>query len=167
MKFTMKRVAASALMAVAGVSYAQKGETVKIAFMDPLSGPFANVGQNQLRSWQMVAEKLNAKNPAGVKFEVVPQATAVAKARPAEPADQAGAGGVRVDEDHIRKLREKWQQAVSPHDASLRQAATTHYEVITQLRREQQRLIDEADKIQRLIDELEKQYQDMTTPRPE
>ena len=26
--------------------------------MDPLSGPFANVGQNQLKSWQFVAEKL-------------------------------------------------------------------------------------------------------------
>jgi branched-chain amino acid transport system substrate-binding protein len=71
MKFKMKMVAVSALMAVAGVSYAQKGETVKIAFMDPLSGPFANVGQNQLRGWQLVAEKLSAKNPAGVKFEVV------------------------------------------------------------------------------------------------
>jgi hypothetical protein len=35
------------------------------------------------------------------------------------------------------------------------------------MRREQQRLIDEADRIQRSIDELEKEYQDMTTPRPE
>jgi branched-chain amino acid transport system substrate-binding protein len=71
MKFAMKIMTASVLCAAAGVAMAQKGETVKIAFMDPLSGPFANVGQNQLRSWQMVAEKLNGKNPAGVKFEVV------------------------------------------------------------------------------------------------
>jgi branched-chain amino acid transport system substrate-binding protein len=71
MKFTIKVVAVSALMAVSGVALAQKGETVRIAFMDPLSGPFANVGQNQLRGWQMVAEKLSAKNAAGVKFEVV------------------------------------------------------------------------------------------------
>jgi len=27
-------------------------------------------------------------------------------------------------------------------------------------------LIDEADRIQRLIDELEKRYQEMTTPQP-
>lgn len=55
----------------AGLAFAQKGETVKIAFIDPLSGPFANVGQNQLKSWQFVAERLSgAKNPAGVKFEV-------------------------------------------------------------------------------------------------
>lgn len=72
MKFALKVVAASALLAVSGVSFAQKGETVKIAFMDPLSGPFANVGQNQLKSWQFAAEHFSgAKNPAGVKFEVV------------------------------------------------------------------------------------------------
>ncbi len=72
MKFAIKAVAASAAMVVASVAFAQKGETVKIAFMDPLSGPFANVGQNQLKSWQFTAERLSgAKNPAGVKFEVV------------------------------------------------------------------------------------------------
>ena len=72
MKFAMKMVAASVMFAAAGVAMAQKGETVKIAFMDPLSGPFANVGQNQLKSWQFAAEKLSgAKNPAGVKFEIV------------------------------------------------------------------------------------------------
>jgi branched-chain amino acid transport system substrate-binding protein len=65
-------VAAVAVLCAAGGAFAQKGETVRIAFMDPLSGPFANVGQNQLKSWQFAAEKLSgAKNPAGVKFEVV------------------------------------------------------------------------------------------------
>jgi branched-chain amino acid transport system substrate-binding protein len=60
------------MLVVAGASFAQKGETVKIAFIDPLSGPFANVGQNQLKSWQFVTDRLSgAKNPAGVKFEVV------------------------------------------------------------------------------------------------
>src|SRR4051812_30352894 len=71
MKYQLKIVAAAAAMALAGTAFAQKGETVKIAFMDPLSGPFANVGQNQLKSWQFAAEKLSAKGPAGVKFEVV------------------------------------------------------------------------------------------------
>ncbi len=72
MKFPLKIVAASALLACAGSAFAQKGETVKIAFIDPLSGPFANVGANQLKSWQFVAERYSgAKNPAGVKFEVV------------------------------------------------------------------------------------------------
>ena len=71
MKFAFRMIAVSAMMAVSGLALAQKGETVRIAFMDPLSGSFANVGQNQLKSWQAVAEKLNGKNPAGVKFEVV------------------------------------------------------------------------------------------------
>jgi branched-chain amino acid transport system substrate-binding protein len=72
LKFALKSVALSALVAVSGVAFAQKGETVRIAFMDPLSGPFANVGQNQLKSWQFAAERLSgAKNAAGVKFEVV------------------------------------------------------------------------------------------------
>ena len=72
MKYQFKIVAAAAVMALAGTAFAQKGETVKIAFMDPLSGPFGNVGQNQLKSWQYLAERFSGdKNAAGVKFEVV------------------------------------------------------------------------------------------------
>jgi branched-chain amino acid transport system substrate-binding protein len=71
MKFPGKLFTASLVMACAIPAFAQKGETVKIAFMDPLSGPFANVGQNQLKSWQYAADRFSgAKNPAGVKFEV-------------------------------------------------------------------------------------------------
>jgi branched-chain amino acid transport system substrate-binding protein len=65
-------VVAAAAMVMASGAFAQSGETVKIAFIDPLSGPFANIGQNQLKSWQFSAEKYNAKNAAGVKFEFVP-----------------------------------------------------------------------------------------------
>ncbi len=72
MRFTVRAVAACVIAVCASAALAQKGETVKIAFMDPLSGPFANVGQNQLKSWQFAAERLSGtKNPAGVKFEVV------------------------------------------------------------------------------------------------
>jgi branched-chain amino acid transport system substrate-binding protein len=72
MHFAVKSLTAASLIACALVAHAQKGETVKIAFMDPLSGPFANVGQNQLKSWQFAAEQLSgAKNPAGVNFQVV------------------------------------------------------------------------------------------------
>ena len=74
---------------------------------------------------------------------------------------------VTIDQPKIDRLRERWNQAVRPHDAALREAAQAQYEVLTELRREQQRLIDEADRVQRTIDEFEKEYQDMTTPRPE
>ncbi|MEO8250147.1 MAG: ABC transporter substrate-binding protein, partial [Burkholderiales bacterium] len=64
-------LAAAAMVATGGLAYAQKGETVKIAMIEGLSGPFGNVGQNQLKSWQFVASQLTAKeNPAGVKFEI-------------------------------------------------------------------------------------------------
>jgi branched-chain amino acid transport system substrate-binding protein len=75
MRFTHRlfgiTVAASSAL-VCGVAFAQAGQTVKIGFIDPLSGPFANVGQNQLKSWQFIAEELSKKNVAGVKFEIVP-----------------------------------------------------------------------------------------------
>src|SRR4051794_5595846 len=63
--------AAKAAAPAATAAAPLKGETVRIAFMDPLSGPFANVGQNQLKSWQFVADRYSGKNAAGVKFEVV------------------------------------------------------------------------------------------------
>lgn len=72
MKFAFKQVVVASLVVASASVMAQKGETVKIAFIDPLSGPFANVGQNQLKSWQFVAAaKSGAQNAAGVKFEVV------------------------------------------------------------------------------------------------
>jgi branched-chain amino acid transport system substrate-binding protein len=46
-------------------------ETVKIAWIDPLSGLMAPVGNNQLKSFQFFGEKFSANNPAGVKFEVI------------------------------------------------------------------------------------------------
>jgi branched-chain amino acid transport system substrate-binding protein len=64
--------------AAAGGALAQgKGgnaTTVRIAFMDPLSGPFAAVGQNQLKHFQYAAEIANQRQLAGpnVRFEIVP-----------------------------------------------------------------------------------------------
>ena len=71
MKFAIKAVAASLILASAGGAFAQKGETVKIAWLDPLSGLMAAVGTNQLKSFQFVAEEFNKKNSAGVKYEII------------------------------------------------------------------------------------------------
>ncbi len=62
----------SGLFFTAAAASAQKGETVKIGWIDPLSGLMAPVGQNQLKSYQFMAELFNKSNPAGVKFEIVP-----------------------------------------------------------------------------------------------
>lgn len=55
-----------------GPALAQQGQTVRIAFIDPLSGPMADVGINSLLSWQFVAERYSGNNPAGVRFVVAP-----------------------------------------------------------------------------------------------
>ena len=60
------------LLVTATVATAQKGETVKLGWIDPLSGLMAPVGQNQLKSYQFMAEVFNKSNLAGVKFEIVP-----------------------------------------------------------------------------------------------
>ena len=59
----------AALLLPASLAFAQAGETVRIAFIDPQSGPFANIGQNILRTFQLAAERASAKG--GVKYEVV------------------------------------------------------------------------------------------------
>ncbi len=70
-RLVIKTLALTAFAASMSAALAQSGETVKIAHIDPFSGPFANVGVNQYKSWQFVADRMSGKNnPAGVKFEV-------------------------------------------------------------------------------------------------
>jgi branched-chain amino acid transport system substrate-binding protein len=71
MKTTTRLIAAAAFAVCSMGAMAQKGETVKIAWIDPLSGLMAPVGSNQLKSFQFFAEKFSKTNPAGVKFEVI------------------------------------------------------------------------------------------------
>jgi len=71
MKFASQAAAAVVLLSAAAGALAQKGETVKIAWLDPLSGLMAAVGTNQLKTTQFLAEEFNRKNLSGVKFEVI------------------------------------------------------------------------------------------------
>ncbi len=71
MKFAIKALTASLALACATGALAQKGETVKIAWIDPLSGLMAALGSNQLKSLQYIAEELNKSNASGVKFEII------------------------------------------------------------------------------------------------
>jgi len=129
------------------------------------------------REWEPNTDLLPARGsaiwliiePAGKevtpRFEANPS-TAAAATMPATLGAAEPLDDVRLDAEKVKKLKTYWTKAVAPHDAALRQAAQAHYEVIESLRREQQRLIDEADRVQRVIDDLQKQYQDMTTPNP-
>jgi branched-chain amino acid transport system substrate-binding protein len=47
-------------------------ETIKFALIEPLSGPFANVGNNVLRSFQAEFDRINARGGVlGRNFELV------------------------------------------------------------------------------------------------
>jgi branched-chain amino acid transport system substrate-binding protein len=71
MKNAFRMLAVAALATCSLTAFAQKGETVKIAWIDPLSGLMGPVGNNQLKSFQYFAEIFSKTNPAGVKFEVI------------------------------------------------------------------------------------------------
>ncbi len=72
MSFALKFTAAAVLVLAAGGAFAQKGETVKMVRIDPLTGLLGPVGVSQLKGYQFFAEKYSDKgNPAGVKFEVI------------------------------------------------------------------------------------------------
>ena len=54
MSRAIKSVAFCAMLLSATASFAQKGETVKVAWLDPLSGLMAAVGTNQLKTTQFM-----------------------------------------------------------------------------------------------------------------
>ncbi|MGE0605051.1 MAG: ABC transporter substrate-binding protein, partial [Xanthobacteraceae bacterium] len=71
-------VAAAGMLAGAGyLALPQKTEaqsaTIKIAYVDPLSGPMAGIGDTGLKNFQFILEQINAKGGAnGKKLEIVP-----------------------------------------------------------------------------------------------
>jgi len=92
----------------------------------------------------------------------VPAAAPDATTSTTRPTSDSSPDGADVDQ-----LLARWNASVLPQRGAIRQAAEAHYQIIAQLRAQQQRLIDQADKIQRAIDDLERRYQDMSTPRPQ
>ncbi len=61
------------MLAMAGMGAASAQQTIKVAYTDPLSGPFAQVGDANLKQMQYIIDFINAKGGAlGKKFELVP-----------------------------------------------------------------------------------------------
>jgi branched-chain amino acid transport system substrate-binding protein len=59
------------VIACGGQAWAQG--TIKVAYTDPLSGPFAQVGDANLKQMQYIIDYINSKGGAlGKKFELVP-----------------------------------------------------------------------------------------------
>ena len=74
MGFTRSLFGVSVLATAAlasGAACAQAGQTVKIAWIDALTGLTAATGQNQLKGFQFLAERFSQSNPARVKFQIV------------------------------------------------------------------------------------------------
>jgi len=70
MKPIVKSGVALAAFLCVGMAFAQKGETVKMVRIDPLTGLLGPVGISQDKGYKFFAEKFSgAGNPAGVKFE--------------------------------------------------------------------------------------------------
>jgi branched-chain amino acid transport system substrate-binding protein len=67
----LRAVAIATLLAAAGSAHAQ--DTYKIAYIDPLSGPFANVGELMLLHTQYAVDDINARGglPGGVKMQLL------------------------------------------------------------------------------------------------
>ena len=66
-------LAVLAIVAALAASIGARAEdTIKVAYTDPLSGPFAQVGQQNLQQMQYIIDYINAKGGAlGKKFELV------------------------------------------------------------------------------------------------
>lgn len=61
------------LLAIGGATTGWAQQTIKVAYTDPLSGPFAQVGDANLKQMQYIIDFINAKGGAlGKKFELVP-----------------------------------------------------------------------------------------------
>jgi branched-chain amino acid transport system substrate-binding protein len=60
-------------VAAALISFGTLAQNIKIALIEPLSGPFANVGDQSLKEFQFNVEKINAKGGVlgGRKLEIV------------------------------------------------------------------------------------------------
>ncbi len=72
MRFIRTTLALSVIAAVLPFA-AIAADNIKIAVIDPLSGPFANVGEAMVRHAQLTADAINAKGGVlgGTKFEIV------------------------------------------------------------------------------------------------
>jgi hypothetical protein len=124
---------------------------------------------NATLEWQ--ADPDGPKRGDAVTMILEPAGELAATTRPATQA------GESIDPDgltptqaaqkrEINALRDEWRTAMAPHAQAMHDAAKAHYDEIAKLREKQKKLIDEADQLDALIDELDRAYAEMTTPKP-
>jgi branched-chain amino acid transport system substrate-binding protein len=113
-------IRASALgVAAALISFGAWAQTIKVAYIDPLSGPFANVGEQGLAEFRFAVERVNASGVLGKqKLEVVPFDN---KVSPQESLNQLK----RVIDQNIRYITQGNSSAVA---GALIEAVNRHNE---------------------------------------
>ena len=90
-----KRILCAVALALA--PFAALAQTVKIAYIDPLSGAFANVGEAGLKQFQGVIDDINQRKLAGpFKLEVVPFDSKVSPQEALNVLKKATDGGIRI-----------------------------------------------------------------------
>ena len=105
--------------AAALISFGALAQTIKVAYIDPLSGPFANVGEQGLAEFRFAVERINASGILGKqKLEVVPFDN---KVSPQESLNQLK----RVIDEGIRYITQGNSSAVA---GALLEAVNRHNE---------------------------------------
>ena len=113
-------IRAAALGAAAALlSFSAFAQTVKVAYIDPLSGPFANVGEQGLAEFRFAVNRINASGMLGkMKLEIVPFDN---KVSPQESLNQLK----RVIDEGIRYITQGNSSAVA---GALLEAVNRHNE---------------------------------------
>lgn len=114
----------------------------------------------------MVIEPAGVEPPAGPAVAAATPSAAAPSVAPATTQPVDVDGEIHAAEQTAATEKKEWEDDVAKHREAMREAAEAHYRIMQTLRSQQQKLIDEADRMQATIDELEKEYQDLTAPRP-
>ena len=116
--------------------------------------PWIASSSNELLEYELNPDAAPPKD-APVKMIIEPAGQLEVDPSEVKPS-AATQGAVAADEVKIDRLREEWLRNVSASAKVMEAAATEQYRIVTELRAEQNRLLDEAERIGRVIEQLER-----------
>ncbi|MDN3516993.1 branched-chain amino acid ABC transporter substrate-binding protein [Aquisalimonas lutea] len=88
-------LAAAGAMTVASLASAQSGDPIRIAYIEPLSGPFANVGDAGLKHFRFAADRINDEGGImGRPVEIVPMDNSQSPSESAQLVQRAADQGI-------------------------------------------------------------------------
>lgn len=88
-------IATAGAIALASLSTAQANDPIRIAYIEPLSGPFANVGDAGLKHFRFAADRLNQEGGImGREIEIVPMDNSQSPSESAQLVQRAAGNGI-------------------------------------------------------------------------